>query len=249
MTLRVLVLGSCVTRDVFAIHADSTDVQLSGYIARTSLGSAFAQRSGAKYDKAREASAFRRRMVEIDMSKQAAGLIGSDSWDVLVLDFVDERFDLVVDAGGGIATVSSEFRTGYVPSREDTFVSSGTTMHFELWRRGLEELASLLARTGKEGQVRINAPAWASGLEDGSVFQNSSAEYILRGNAYQMRLVEEAQRVLNCDVWTYDPNRTRGAVEHKWGQSPFHFETAYYDALWGNLSTTRVAPDKSPGYR
>ncbi|MFJ4232121.1 DUF6270 domain-containing protein [Cellulosimicrobium cellulans] len=235
MSKRVFVLGSCVTRDGFEYLPDPSSVELAVYVARTSLGSAFGKPSALAYDAEREGSPFRRRMVEIDLGKRLEGLLREERWDVLVIDFVDERFDLAPDVGGGIATVSPELCTGCLISPSTQVIRSGSSDHFALWVEGVKTLRSILSDLGRGADVYINAPFWAEKLETGGRIPGTDLEYVRRSNAYQSKLVEFAARQLECPVWNYDPESTRAASEHKWGVSPFHYEEEYYRAFCANL--------------
>ncbi|MFD6177811.1 DUF6270 domain-containing protein, partial [Isoptericola sp. NPDC060282] len=203
MTLRVLVVGSCVTRDVFATFGADDGVDLAGYFARTSLASAFAERSNARYDPARESSPFRRRMVEADLTKVLSTGLTDVAWDLLVVDLIDERFDLIVDGSGGVATRSNELLTGYTASSEDRIVQSGSAEHFERWTAGFQRFVEIVEASSRSADVRINAPRWATVLEDGTPLPSANLEYIARSNLYQDRLVGQAQASSGWPVWSY----------------------------------------------
>lgn len=108
MTCEVLIFGSCVSRGIFNFDS-AGNFNLVDYYARQSFGSLVSQPYSNDAVLQRISSAFRRRMVARDFAKS---ILQTDSGiaraDVILLDLIDERFDLVILPTGHVLTHSAE---------------------------------------------------------------------------------------------------------------------------------------------
>ena len=97
-SLRVFILGSCVSRDAFSLPSDG--LELVGYFARTSLASAFhpqvAPRSLAQLATAIPSS-FQRRMVQADLDKRWRP--GDDIIDLTDRETLPPALQAAIDSG------------------------------------------------------------------------------------------------------------------------------------------------------
>lgn len=109
MIKNVLIFGSCVSRDIFNLEY-SLEFKVSDYYARSSLASLSSEAYENDSALNRISSPFQRRMVANDFSKEIL-TAGSklEGCDVILIDLIDERFDLVVFPSGKIITNSAEF--------------------------------------------------------------------------------------------------------------------------------------------
>lgn len=108
MAISVFIQGSCVTRDAFEFNKENFN--LVHYGARSSLATlAF---NSPKYEFNLNAinSNFQKRMVEDDIKRNVLNNIESKDFDILILDFIDERDGLVNINNYGWVTNSSEFK-------------------------------------------------------------------------------------------------------------------------------------------
>ena len=101
------IYGSCVSRDVLTI-ANDTKFDLKVYIARQSMISAVAPKISEGAIPLENSSAFRKRVVESDLRKNAFELLKANKSDYFMLDLIDERFPLL-RLFGSYVTASSEF--------------------------------------------------------------------------------------------------------------------------------------------
>lgn len=104
----VLIYGSCVSRDIFNFE-EASAVKITDYYARSSIASL----ARAPYENdialGRITSEFRRRMVARDFSNDFLTETEKISAaDCILLDLIDERFDLVALTTGEIVTHSAE---------------------------------------------------------------------------------------------------------------------------------------------
>ena len=233
----VLIFGSCVSRDIFNIEY-SRDFKVSNYYARSS----FASLVGKAYENEaalnKISSKFQRSMVSNDFSKEVftAGA-KIDKADIILIDFIDERYDLVVFPSGEMITNSDELATSRLlkePGLEFRLVKQGSAERRELWLQGIRKFFDLLKAHNKLNRVLVNKAYWATGFEG----KTDTAYPVDRDK------VDEANRDLD---WMYDALRNdiredqfltfrsgicTASESHRWGISPFHYGDRYYkDAL------------------
>lgn len=98
--IRLLIWGSCVTRDCFAEdicgHESISRYEIDKYFARSSLVSQLSRPVLLKGE-IRLSSLFQKRMVADDFEKQFFPYLNKvkEDIDYLLLDFIDERFDII----------------------------------------------------------------------------------------------------------------------------------------------------------
>lgn len=225
--LRVLVFGSCVTRDAFEL-ADAR-VVVHDYVARSSMGTALTERPVTGVDVDALSSPFQRRTVSRDLDKGLREIVQQPGWDVLVHDPIDERFHVMVGPDGEVATRSNELRATGWDAPEFRLVASGSDEHFALWEAGWVRLIDLLDSLGRRGDLRVNRVAWALTDDQGGTLTGSALADAERANAYLDRLYARMEHDLPADrFYAYSPQELVSAGEHKWGPSPFHFGDDLY---------------------
>lgn len=168
-------------------------------------------------------------MVAADIEKTAIGALNELKWEALVVDLIDERFNLLV-AEAGICTVSNEFlRTGLKPAPEE-LTKPGSQRHWDLWRQGLDVFCRAL-----EGRmVVLNQAYWATATVDGESLESKFPVSV--NNALLDRMYGEFRdRWPRCAVIDYPENLLVADPDHRWGLSPFHFGQAFYDHTIGRL--------------
>lgn len=234
MIKNLLIFGSCVSRDIFNIEY-GPEFKVVDYYARSSLASLSSEAYENDAALNRISSAFQRRMVANDFSKELL-TAGSklESCDVILIDLIDERFDLVVFPKGEIITNSVELiQSGLLDDLgPDGFslVKPGSVERRELWLQGMQIFLDFLKRCNKLDCVLVNKVYWASRFENetDSVFPVAQ------------QLVEKANQDLD---WMYDalsselhedqflnflPEVLTSSESHRWGVSAFHYCDRYY---------------------
>lgn len=243
MSSRVLIIGSCVSRDAFELPEGKSEYTLSEYVARTSLVSGLDGRRFRRpfrgVDTAAIESPFQRRMVEWDLSgTKIVDLLRAGEFDLVLLDLIDERFDLVRQ-GRRYATRSNEFtRSGFViADGGGELVRARSEEKFALWVAAWERFIGLCEHYGVSDRLRVNAVSWATRLDGGDPlpprFPPAITEAANRELARMYAVIEE--RVPREQFLSFSPDLMEAATEHKWGVGPFHYVDRYYDALLAQL--------------
>ncbi len=250
---RTAIIGSCITRDIWReCQVDFTGVT---YVARTSLASlTSAPITGVPMpdEPPTGVLGFGRnslRRVAADLDKSALAQIVDQRPAHLIVDFIDERFDLL-DQDGAVATHSWELdRLGLIggPGLEaPTPIPRASPQAEALWREGLAKLADLLNSGPLAGtRVILHHAQWAwisvdaAGLphrfEDCVPLWPGSAS-LTEQNALLRRYRDLfLQAVPRAHVVQADSRFLIADARHAWGLSPFHYVRGYYDDVWRQL--------------
>lgn len=228
-SLRVLIFGSCVSRDI--LNYQNGEIELVDYFARSSFASMFEFVPVKDIYTKNLKSNFQRRTVAADLGKNFSDHINGSSFDLLLLDFIDERFNLFVLENNTICTLSNELLSaGFDPKKESgRIVSSGTDEFFDLWETGWMQFLSIADALQCRQKIRINRVFWAKSTSTGGDFPTCSRHYILVANQFLQRLYARVEKDLQ--PWQFieaSPSHCIAAENHRWGLSPFHYVDAYY---------------------
>lgn len=222
--------------------ADETIV-LDAFFARSSFASAFAVGKVEDIFSAAIPSTFQRRQVRQDFLKTFAEILPQTNFDILLVDFTDERFPLYVLDDGRVVTVSAELgRTAFPLGITGRLVKPFTDEHFELWERGWSHFIELMNESGFCARIRINRALWCEKTESGARFDPQyPPEAIEAANTHFKRLFHRCSSDLSeCSFYDYDVGQFIGKDDHKWGRAPFHYADAFYLATLAHLQHDRV---------
>lgn len=233
MTTNVLIFGSCVSRDIFNLEY-SRDFKVSNYYARSS----FASLAGKPYENEEAldniSSKFQRNMVSNDFSKEVLKAGEKiERADIILVDLIDERYDLVVLPGGEMLTRSDELNTSKMLKQdglEFRLVKQGSDERRELWLKGVRIFFDLLRSHNKLGRVLVNQTYWATEFEN-----NTSTTYPVDSGKIESanRDLDWMYRALRSELRedqfiTFAPGVCTASESHRWGISPFHYSDRYY---------------------
>lgn len=240
--IRVLIAGSCVSRDTLAVMS-AREVELVQYMARQSWLSAVAPPSTLLRPSL--PSPFQQRMVDADL---ASGLLptlesSATTIDVLLIDLTDERLGVVDLPDGGCATLSAELKTsgalhaavdeGRLPLRP-VACEFGTPEHEERFAAAAKAVAGRLGELGLlERTLVLNTP-WARRTEDGDPVRGFLGRSVVSWNTMMARYVAF---VRGRGLTVHDmPRRVAvAASDHKWGVAAYHYAPSAYADLRGAI--------------
>lgn len=228
---KVFIFGSCVSRDAFENLPDRFHV--SGYIARTSLASI-----GMKAVTDREVrdcvermpSPFQRRMAVNDLDKTTLSTLVTTPYDVLLIDFVDERFKLVT-SGETFFSFSGELQKSGLDVSSRTLIEPQSEEFFALWVTGLARLLSSVDKA----KVVLNRVYWAEHFPDGT--DVSSIGWIRRSNAQLERLYDAVEKQFRLSWIDYPPELVVADPHHRWGVAPYHYVEEFYKHALAELDS------------
>lgn len=248
MTISILIFGSCVSRDIFNFQIN--DFEVAGYFARSSFASAFDSLPvNDIYTKNLE-SEFQKKVVSADLDKNLKQCLRSTEYDLLLIDFIDERFNIFIFDQGGVCTVSSELISAGLDVRKEVgrLVQSGSDEFFERWENGWVRFLSIVDALQCRQKIRINKVLWATTTSAGREFETYSCDYILTSNHFLERLYNRVAKDL--EPWQFidaKPIHLLAAEAHRWGVSPFHYIDAYYIHALRKIKTSFDIEVTQPG--
>jgi hypothetical protein len=232
--LRVLILGSCVSRDILNF-AENGQIKLADYFARSSIASIASDPCHLEESAYKSISSdFQRRMVRRDLCKTFLDdVTHHEDFDIILIDLIDERFDLYEMSPGSIVTISSEFlMTGALTSSDrssERCIRSGSERHRELWKAGISRLFTILAEHGVADRVTVNKVFWADRLEDGTPLPEQDAQQRIAANDLLAWMYKELEQYVAAPRWmTFAESAMLGSPNHRWGIAPFHYSDVYY---------------------
>lgn len=217
---RVFIFGSCVSRDAFI-----GDMKPHDYLARSSIASAFGRSCDirlAEADLDDITSEFQRRMVAADLRRTAVTALASTEYDYLLLDLIDERFDLA-EFGDAFVTVSSELlKSGIqLPPRSER-LAPAEPRRMGRWREGFKRLVQVVG----EERIVLNRVFWATRDESGIELPKQAE--IHAANIQLARMYGFIDSFEGIRAIDYPPALLVSDSAHKWGVSPFHYVPEFY---------------------
>ena len=235
---RVLIFGSCATRDIFN-HGAEPSLKLLDIFARTSPVSLVSPPVQGEHDLSRNKSAFQRRMVSWDMSKHFWSFIEHNKFDLIVFDFIDERFRHVHFGMDQWITMSNELiETGLVTKNDPNTFGWPEDKYKSLFTEGLSKIRNALRQFAPEAKVVLNEVYWAGKFEDGEAIESYTANYINRSNEQLRWVYQQFKSVFpEAHLLEYDDSVRRAKRGHTWGEMPFHFQDAFYKATIAQLTS------------
>ena len=238
---RIGIFGSCVTRDLF----EDPDIRpaLGQYTSRTTLRSVVAEPVPIDPKLVRLDSAFQRRCVLEDFAKTFFEQLAADPPDFLVIDLIDERFELL------------RTQTGSWVTRSSAFVSAGLDdapgFAFERVRRLTGEAAALvleaipvfterLTAIVPPERVILHRAFWLTSFRrDGELhaFPDDRTTFANHQNAALRHAYDALAKALGrrAPEIALDPDAYAADAHHKWDLEPFHYEPAYNAAAVARL--------------
>lgn len=229
--IRVFILGSCVTRDAFEL-AQEGQFKIAGYLARTSMASTFQEETVTKYDTSIIKSNFQRRMVDNDLLKKTTDELGKVDFDFLVIDLIDERFDVVKTLDGKYFTLSSEFKEYIALGDDVTLLKPNDNELFDLWCRGWDKFIQIAKSKNFYHKICINKVFWSNKDSNEEVVFPEYQNWINKNNAWLERLYSYIEKSKDIKIVFYSQESFRIDRNHKWGAQPYHYaDTLYLEFL------------------
>lgn len=230
--MNILIYGSCVSRD--ALEFDTIkEIKLNDYFARSSLASSMSSIKIDNIPTKNIASSFQRRMVESDLNKDLYQVIKNSNYDILLLDFIDERFDLWISPKGAVCTISNELLTSGCTPPKNEVIKSGSEQWFSYWESGWITLLDLLNKTGNIHKLLINEVYWSKSTANGSDYLPTySSVGIDAANVTLKKIYDRIKRdISHSQLIMFESNDLIGSDSHKWGKSPFHYQDFLYKKI------------------
>ncbi len=253
---RVAIIGSCITRDIWRVFPEAAPEIL--YLSRTSLPSVVS-RPMAGFAPAAEPpnglTPSQHASLLADLQKTALARVAAFAPTHLILDFVDERYDLL-ESGGAIATHSWELKvSGYLDQpwgRVSRPISRTSDECAALWRAAAPAFVAALGEAGLGGaRLILHEAQWAKvyrdaegrlrELPDALQIWDDLPASLSAHNAvladYQAQIGALVPDIVRVSA---DPALQVADERHQWGLSPFHYIDDYYRDVRAQLADVGI---------
>lgn len=234
--MRVAILGSCISRDIFRIVELNSLVK--EYRARTSIHSLVETVAADLSQIKLPSSNFQAKMITSDFEKRS---LDFNNCDFLIIDLIDERFDIISNFNSTV-TFSNELRNNNENLQPNIIVKRGTRIEYEMWRQSIKKLKYMidipiiLHKSRLSNKINEND----SGVEINHNYINMMNE---RMEKYEQIIYQELNIIGTIDVPT---DLLISDVNHIWGYSPYHYVKEYYfEAMKRVFEITKI--DKRSG--
>lgn len=260
MEPRVAILGSCITRDLWPIRGEAR--RQPTYVSRTSFPSllsppvqGFVPRSGPP----RDLTAHEYGAVVAELRKSALARLVAYRPTHLIIDLIDERFDLLA-VGESLVNLSGELvRSGHLDEpllKAGRRVSRLSAECGRLWTDAAGEFAALIRATCLgEARLILHAARWASHARSprGEETAIRNVE-VVSGQAAAIddynALLERQERALEAVLPPFTRVEARdhqlADADHRWGLSPFHYVPEYYAEIGRQLAGLGIEIRNAP---
>lgn len=243
----VTILGSCVTRDAFNEPYNHGEFRVAEYFARSSLISLASKPITSVPSLLKNPSAFQRRMVERDCDKRFFHNSTLPNSEFVVIDLIDERFDIEFVSEDCAITRSPEWVAAEVEGLESRRkLRAFSVPRFDVWRNAVVDVVDRLKSIVPVRNIVLNEVFWATRSTDDQLLPATFPPKICEIANNELRAMYEIMRGLlpAAQYVTYPPDVFRYDPHHQWGISPFHFAAPVYYHLIGQLRELRLANSK-----
>lgn len=224
--VKVMIVGSCVTRDPIEKMLGK-EITLIDYVARCSLAAINSPPLINDALKSRIISPFQRRMVTFDMEKTWPSLIVEKEYDALLIDLIDERFDIAV-YGHSLVTYSDEFKKGEGSFKPERLLSFDSKEKMRHWESGVEQLANVLNSLNRPIEVILNKVFWTLDTEDGDQLKHVSKSKVDKVNDILEKMYNHLlEKLPGLKVISYESCDLIVDKNHRWGVTPYYFGEKY----------------------
>lgn len=233
----VVISGSCVARDSMEINNLISPVKLSvdEYIGRNSIAAINSKRLSYSPESAKLPSAFLTKCISCDLDKTTVAVLLDSLTEksLLLIDFMDERFDLV-ETNGTLITNSWDYRETKLCKSEikaERVHSFYGSYKLNLWKKNIADLFAKVGEVCAQKNIIIFLPSMTR------VFYSKESMLSFDENKYKIneynemlgfmreylidkhpgiKIVEPLPWMLFCDY------------RHRWGGHPYHYNNYMY---------------------
>lgn len=228
--ISISIFGSCVSRD--SVEYNKDQFNLVDYYARSSFASFCSKAyTGDLAMLAQMNSPFQKKMVERDLNKSALKNEAFKNVDVVLIDLIDERFELVQFDEHEFATRSLELSKIVKDRKGISYLSTDSLKYFRLFEKGF--LKFINATNIDLAKIRIIQTYWALENSEG---KSTLSEYRVSNNLKLDILYFILRKHLPKSCFISIPNSLLVAnVDHKWGDAPYHYVNEFYKFVVDSL--------------
>lgn len=228
----VAIFGSCVSRDLF--EDPGLRPALGSYLARSSVISVVAPPVAIDPERVVIESAWQRRCLLADFQKSFFASLAETQPAWLVVDLIDERFDLL-RGEESFVTRSSAFQAAGLEDAAELALEPVRRMSPEgcaLFELAAADFAQRVAAVVPPERVVLHRALWCTRYErDGEVldFPRERLELCRRQNAMLTQGYDALEAAFGGRAHSVglDPERELADAGHRWELEPYHYAIEY----------------------
>lgn len=224
------ILGSCVSRDIFEYFPNTFNI--GPVFSRTSLISLMSPPLAISQNEIHLTSDWQKRMVLFDFQKNFWDSLSRHYLDYLIIDFIDERFDLCY-CNHSYITRSHEFvESGIEKSGKYNFqlINRFDPVTNEMWKWFCDLFIHKLMTFLPAHKVILHKAPWMSSFRsNGELLPFEAQEWIQMNNDLLKQYYEYFESKWT-GIHTIDlsDGGFHSDANHIWGLQPYHYEDGYY---------------------
>ena len=227
--MKILIFGSCVTRDAFTFDK-SNEFKLDRYFARTSLATAFNSEPIEDNYTMQLTSAFQKKIVNAELKKEFKEYFLLGKYDYLVIDFIDDRYNLFKFKNGCKTLLSAELKnTDFFDKNQHNgeIIPGFSEEWFEEWKKGCLEFIKLAKENNLLNKIILNKVYWTAFLNQNEQFYN--IEQVNKANKFLDKQYDFIEKFIGeNNTIVYSKSLLFANKKHIWGLSPFHYVDELY---------------------
>ena len=222
------------------------------YAARCSIVSAVASPVSIDPDRVALPSPWQRRCVLADFEKSFFASLEDVQPDWLVIDLIDERFDLLRRAGSFVTRSSAFNAAGLNAMHGFEYVRRASPEGLDLFEHAAREFADRVTKILPRERVIVHRAMWCTHYRSGGeavAFPDPRltlcrAQNTMLGRAYDTLTAAFGD---GTNVIALDPKLHVADGGHRWGLEPYHYERSYNDAAIAQLRALVAVPAACAG--
>lgn len=209
--------------------ADPFEFKLVSYFARSSFASIGSEPVDDQATLLAIESNFQRRMVKADLSKCIFSEIENADYDIFIVDFIDERFNVLLLNENQLVTVSNEYKKANLGKYNGRVISWNSAEKFSHWKVGFDKLIEKLKSSGNLHKLKILKVLWSSSDTSGEKSPNYTIEFIEENNNYLLELYSYVASKIGTGYFVdFADEDFKSDPNHRWGLEPFHYAAGFY---------------------
>lgn len=234
------IYGSCVSRDLFEME-EANKFQCQEYVARHSIVSAVSKPIELKEDEICLASNFQKRIVLNDIEKSTFQLLKEKKSEYLIVDFIDERFDLIRIEDSYITKSNELVASGFLNGKEHKEIKRKKDSRGNIYiekeniQKYMDEFILQIKKIYKPKQIILHKAFLLDEYIDKDGKTQSFGKNYLKNNKevnyILMYMYDYFQQELPCPNILDICCTYKADEQHKWGVAPMHYQREYYEKI------------------
>lgn len=244
--MKVAILGSCVSRDLFEFGLSQLqNIEISIYISRATAISLMAEpicKTMLPANLSLPTQHFEGRRFIQDLKKEQLNLLTEKPWDVLLVDFIDEIY-ATYTCGSQALTYSNDSRPlieSWLSSGIGQLLRPPSLQAYQQTLKPMSLLAQRLKKISKNKPIVLHKATLATHHLTNNLVTPYEGEVLKRIELLNLYLKGLYDVFLeNTHAYTLTPLDQSTHIaggKHKWEKSPFHYDEKYYFDIGSQFS-------------